>query len=134
MRRRRVQNVVGVCVVLLFCTACASAPPQLTPRQARIWQANEMAIAIGSVQSAAIGLNKIQQCTPLCHPLLSDTNTRIVIEIARDGLQSLRAVPEGWKATGLAVAGRIRLRLDEAGRSKMAAYLTACTAIANRLL
>ena len=122
---------------LLFVGCAKNAPPTLSPNSIIIWQSNEVAVSLGSLQSVAIGLNRVQQCagTPtVCHPLLSDDNTRVVVDAVTDGLTSLRAVPEGWKATGLAVVDRITLRLDDAGQSKLSAYLATAAAILNQLV
>ena len=103
-------------VGLLFVGCARNAPSSLSPAGVRLYQANEVAVGLGTLQHAAIELNKVQRCDPApCQPLLSDQNTRIVIEAVTDGLTTLRAVPDGWKATGLAVTQRIEGRLDAAG-------------------
>ena len=71
-----------ITLTLIGALGCASkAPPSLSPAGVVVWQANEVAVAIGLVQTGAINLNKVQVCDPTpCHPLLSDANTRIVVD------------------------------------------------------
>ncbi len=118
-------------VALILSMGCAShAPATLTPTGVVVWQANEVAVGVGLVQTAAINLNKVQVCDPLpCHPLLSDANTRVVVDAVTDGIQTLKAVPAGWKATGTTIVDRIDQRLDTAGQSKLKAYTAAVRAI-----
>lgn len=93
------------------------------------------------LQHTAIELNKISVCdagvvattdpgvaipvTPVCHPLLSEDNTRVVGEAASDARATLRKAPEGWRATVTAALDRIQARLDNAGQVKLSAYLQA---------
>lgn len=124
--------------VLLFAlclslSACASkAPSSLSPAGVRIWQADQAVVALGTVQHVAIGLNAIQKCDPApCHPLLSNANTGIVIDAVTDGVNTIKAIPSGWKATAMAALDRIAGRLDAAGQSDLAAYVEAARAVLN---
>jgi len=121
---------------LLLSSSCASqAPPNLTPgSEVRLWQANETAVALGTLQHVVIELNKVIVCpelpaiAPPCHPLVSDDNTRIVIDAVADGLTTLRRVPDGWRETGLAAIVRVENRLDAAGMGRIRVYVTAARA------
>ena len=68
-----------VCLTLALSLGCTHAPPSLSPAGARLYQANEVVVAIGTLQHAAIELNKVQVCpTPAtCHPLLIDAHLHI---------------------------------------------------------
>ena len=124
-----------LCIAALLFTGCAKAPPTLTPVGARAWQANEAVLAINVLQSAAIGLNKIQVCPPdPCHPLLSDANTRIVGNTATSARNTIDAAPAGWKLTAQAALNQIAMQLDAAGRTQLAAYLTAANSVVAALV
>jgi len=122
-------------VLLALTVACASnAPPTLGPADTRIWQANEAAMALGQVQHAAIELNKIEACDPVpCRKLLSDMNTRAVIDVVSPALQTIRAVPDGWLATANAAVDQVNLKLDATGKAKLRAYVEAARIILNQL-
>ena len=130
-------------LVLLTSSACAAyrPPPMVTGQARTLWYANEVAVALNTVQHAAIELNKIPICDqaaaaqptsptaagPLviqsCRPLLSDDNTRAVGETMNDARAALRQTPNGWAAIAVAALDRIQLRLDSAGQTKLAPYL-----------
>lgn len=116
-----------VFVLALTISACASAPPNLTPAAQRAYYANEVVVAIGTLQHAAIELNKVQVGTPP-HALLSDADTRVVVEAVTDALTAIRAVPDGWKATASVTLDRIQQRLSVDARSHLAPYLAAVRA------
>jgi hypothetical protein len=117
-------------VLLVLSLGCAKAPPTLTPVGARAWQANEAVLAINQLQTAAIGLNKIQVCPPdPCHPLLSEANTRLVGNTATSARDAIDVAPAGWKATAQAALTMIAAQLDAAGKQTLAAYLTAANAV-----
>jgi hypothetical protein len=122
-------------VLLALTVACASkAPPSLSPADTRMWQANEAGVALGTIQRAAIDLNRIEACEPApCRKLLSDTNTRAVIDVVVPALQTIRAVPDGWLATANAAVDQVTLRLDAAGKTKLRAYVEAARIILNQL-
>lgn len=131
MIRRR---FLTVSLVVLLSSCAGKAPVGLDPAAIKIWEANEAAVGLGTLQHAAIELNKVQQCDPApCHPLLSDANTRIVVEAVTDGLTTIRAVPSGWKATAGAALDRVEQRLDAAGKTKLAAYVAAARSILTTL-
>ena len=132
---RRLAPVIGV--VLL--TACAAqAPPSLSPAGVRVWQANEVVIALGTVQRAAIALNGVSRCElppneTRCTPLLSEANTRVVVEAVTDALTAIKATPAGWKAVALAALDSIDQRLDSAGKARVVAYVRAARSIVDVL-
>jgi hypothetical protein len=132
----RIITLVCLCFCLTF-SGCAKAPPTLPPATALLWQANEAAVAIGTVQHTAIELNKIDVCdtaTPQkCHRLLSDKNTGIVVDAVTAALVTIRNLPNGWKPTTLAALDQIDAALDEYGKAKLKAY-TAAARIAINLI
>lgn len=122
-------------LMLLALPGCASrAPASLTPTGVLSWQANEVTVGLGTLQHAAIQLNGFQICEPApCRPLLSRDNTEIVVDAVTDGITTLKKVPEGWRATGLAAVQRIETRLDAAGKTKLASYLAAARSVIEQL-
>lgn len=127
-------RIISLGVLLLCLSGCAgNAPPSLTPAGVRIWQANEAVVAIGSVQHVAIALNGVQRCEAppndsVCAPVLSDANTRVVVNTVTAALKTIEAVPSGWKATATEALTQIGARLDAAGQSRLSAYLAAARA------
>lgn len=117
-------------IVLLLAPTCAKAPPQLPAGDVILFQSRQAVVAIGTVQHAAIELNKIQVCPPApCRPLLSDDNTRIVIDTVASGVTAIRAVPTGWRATTTTALTQISTRLDAAGKTTIAGYVQAANTI-----
>lgn len=127
----RTLPIILLAVALALASACAKQPPNLPAADVLIWQANEVVVALGTAQHAAISLNAVQVCpTPTtCHPLLSTRNTGIVVDAVTDALQTIRAVPNGWLATANAALKQIADRLDPEGRSKLSAYMAAVRAV-----
>ncbi len=108
--------------------ACSrNAPPELEPGALPIWQANEVQAAFGTLQQTAISLNSIEKCDaqvpPVCAPLLSNANTRVVIGVVEDVVLTLRAVPSGWLATANAALTQLSQRLSPEAQEKLAAYI-----------
>jgi hypothetical protein len=115
---------VWIVLALAVSSCAAHQPPTLPPGGQTIVIAKQAAVAIGTLQGAAIGLNKIQVCDPQpCHPALSDHNTGIVVDAATDALKAMRAVPDGWLATADAALERVTTRLDAGGRTQFDPYL-----------
>ena len=113
-------------VLALVTTACAKVPPNYPAGADVILKARTAVVAIGTMQHAAIELNKIQVCPPQpCHPLLSDRNTGVVVDVSTDALKTLREVPDGWRATADAAVVRVEQRLDAGGKSQFNVYLEA---------
>jgi len=134
MKRLQERHVMPLVVAVALATllagsvGCASnRPPDLEPGALPIWQANEVQAAFGTLQQTAISLNAIERCDeavpPVCEPLLSDDNTRVVIGIVRDVVLTLRAVPSGWLATANAALTRLNERLSPDAQAKLAAYI-----------
>lgn len=132
--RLRQRSSVALVLALVLSGCAKNAPPTLTPAGIRIWQANEAVVAIGVLQDVAIRLNAIEVCEPApCRPLLSDANTRTVVDAVTVALTTIRAVPSGWKATTAAALEQIESKLDDLGKPKLRAYLTAARAVLNAL-
>jgi hypothetical protein len=110
----------------------------MTPEQTKLWQANEVVVALGTLQHAAIGLNGVNVCAAdnpqNCHPIVSDHNTGIVVDNVTSALKTIRAVPDGWNATANAAITQIEQRLDAAGKSSLNPYIEAARAVLNSLL
>src|SRR5678809_427812 len=122
-------------VLFVFSLGCAKTPPTLTPVGARAWQANEAVLALNQLQSAAIGLNQIQVCPPTpCHSVLSDANTRTVVVTTTSARNAIGAAPASWKAVAQSGLTQIAMQLDAAGKTTLAAYLTAANAIVTSLV
>lgn len=118
---------------VLVTSGCASAPTSLSPTGQRTYQANQAVVAIGMVQHVAIDLNQIQVCPPApCHPLLSDTNTGVVVDNVASALKTVRAVPGGWKLTIMSALVEMGQRLDAEGHRQLGSYIqTAVTVVSS---
>src|SRR3990167_6568803 len=103
---RRLILAVGLALSL---SGCAKPPPNLPAADVAIWKANEVVVALGTAQHAAIALKAVQVCPQptACHPLLSTRNTGIVVDAVEDALLTIQAVPGGWLATANAALARI---------------------------
>jgi hypothetical protein len=113
---------------------CAgNAPPSLSPTGKLTYQANEGVVALGTVQHAAIELNKVQACTSACHPLLPDKDVAVVVDNVTSALIIIKQVPNGWKATIISALNAISTRLDAEGKMRLSAYLGAAIAVVNAL-
>ena len=116
-------GIAWIGVVSVTQSACASRATiaALPPGGAVLVRAREAAVAVGTIQHVAIELQKSD--------LLSEANTRIVVDAASDILNSIRALPEGWKAVTDVGIQRIEARLDAAGKTKLKPYLEAARII-----
>ena len=116
--------------VVCLMAGCVKPSPNLSPAGQRLHQATEIVVAINAFQKASIELNAIQVCEPLpCRPLLSDRNTGIVVDAVADALTTIRAVPDGWRATTIALLDRVTMRLDAAGQERLVRYLELVRAV-----
>lgn len=118
-------------LLLAHTGACAKTPPALDPTGTRAWQANQAVVALGELQHAAIEFNKVQICDEApsaCHPIVSDANVRIVIDVIGPALTSLRAAPDGWRTVSEQALDQVAARLDAQGKSKLAGYIQAARA------
>ena len=123
-------------LLLVVLAACAKAPPDLPAADLLLFKADQAQVAIGTAQHAAIELNKIKVCPTgptSCHPLLSDANTKIVIDAVANAVKAIQAVPNGWLATSHTVLATITQRLDQAGKTTFGSYVTAAGAIIDAL-
>lgn len=118
-------------LVAIFALSCAHAPTSLSPIGARYYQADRGIVAIGTVQHTAIELNKVQVCNPTCHALVSDANTKTVIDVATATITTIKTAPDGWKAAVSAGIDQIILKLDASGKQELDAYLQAAKTIVN---
>ena len=117
-------------VAALVCLHCASAPPTLSPQAAIAYRANNVVVAIGAVQHAAVALNGVQTCEPApCHPILSDANTRIVVDASTTALTAIRSAPDGAKATAVTALEQIERQLDAFGLQQLQPYVQAARAV-----
>ena len=128
------RRIAGALLFMVIVSGCArNAPPSLTPTGVVTYQANQALLVLDNIQRSAIGLNKIERCDqatpPVCRKLLSDANTRLTIDIVADGVNTIRAVPAGWKATTVAALKAIAGRLDAEGQKIIAAYVDAANQI-----
>lgn len=120
----------SVILVLLMLVACHPAPPNLDPATTRMWQADQVQVILGELQHTAISFNTVKVCPDpaapaVCHPVLSDKNTGLVVDTVMAALRVLKQAPEGWNATGLAALNQVAEALDEAGRTQLASYIQA---------
>lgn len=117
--------MVAACVTLT--AGCpGNPPPSLSPEGVKYWKANEAAVHIGTLQRAAIGLNGVQRCDAAgtnCSPVLSNANTRRVIDAVEVALKTLRAAPEGWRPATNAALDAIEQQLDNAGLLTLKIYI-----------
>lgn len=120
-------------LVALALAGCTQPPPTLSPAGIRDYRANEAVLAIGTVQAVAISLNGIQVCDPApCRPLVSDRNTRRVIDAVEVALKTIQAAPNGWKTATLTAVTTIRAQLEPEALAKLDPYLvTVLTVVAS---
>lgn len=123
--------------VLALSVACAKAPPSLSPVGVRAWHANEAVVALGTLQHSVIQLNAIKVCDgpvsaegqATCHPMVSDRNTRIVVDAVTAGVKVIQEAPDGWRAITSAVLDQIGAELDTFGQSKLRIYIEAARVV-----
>lgn len=132
--------VVAFFFAVSLAEGCAKAPPTLTPAGTRAYYANEAVVAIGTLQHAAIELNKVQVCgepgtrtAATCHPLLSDANTSQVIDVVAVALKSLKTAPENWFTIANGALDQLGKVLDDTGRAKLKGYVEAARIVLNAL-
>jgi hypothetical protein len=124
-------NRVLLVLTLAIFSACNHAPPTLSPAGQRAYSADQGVVALGTIQHAAIELNKLQVCAEPgnCHALLSEPNTHVVVDAVTDALNSIKAAPQGWKPVATSAVDRIVARLDAAGKQQLVAYIDAARKI-----
>lgn len=120
-------------VALILTTACVHTPPNLGPVGQTAWKADRAVLGFEALVDGATGLNKIQGCDkntpPKCAPLLSKGNTDLTLSISRSAVLTLRKSPDGWSETTKTALAEIRAKLDEAGKTQIAAWLGVLDAI-----
>jgi hypothetical protein len=130
---------VALVVLVLVMSACANkAPASLSPVGVRYWQGDEAVVALGTLQHVAIQLNGVEICAaapapPDCHPAVSRKNTEVVVDVVTVALTTMKAAPAGWKATSLTALDQIADKLDAAGQTQLAGYLSAVRTIIDAL-
>ena len=122
---------VSALVLALVVSGCAKAPVSLDPASQRIWQADQAVVVVGNVQDVAIKLNGVKKADG--QPVLSDNNTRVVVETTVSTLKVIRARPDGWKIEALTALSEISMRLDAAGKTTLKAYIDAARNILSDL-
>lgn len=113
--------------------AARKAPVSLTGAGVAAWQANEVVIALDAVMNTAIALNEIVQCNPDCHQVLSEQNTRIVVQAVRGADITIKAYPNGWPVVAVTAIDQIETYLDTNGRNKIQPYLEAAKMVIKTL-
>lgn len=116
--------------LVLVAAGCAGHRPPVTvvtPQGQAAWYASRAVLVFEAIVDTATGLNKLQLCTappvPACHPTLSDTNTRVTLQIAKQTVVALGKTPDGWRATTISGLASIRTALDAAGKTQLAEWL-----------
>lgn len=125
-------------LILAFSVAigCAKVPPNLDPAAVPIWKANEVLVALGTLQHASIELNKQQVCptASTCRPLLSTPNKNIVVDAVVDTLKVMGpTAPVAWQGAVKRTLDVIESRLDAAGKTTLLPYIQAIKVIAGFL-
>jgi len=126
----RLKLTVLIAAVVFAC-GCATAPASLSPVGVQLWHANEAVVAINTLRHSTIELNKIQVCngpvgangTAACHQLVSDRNTRIVIDACAAAATTIGQIPEGWRPATLTALDQIEALLDKPGQKSLRVYL-----------
>lgn len=133
MMKRLLDFAAVTCVVLMVSCAAHQAPAS-TPAGLALAKAKQVAVAIGTLQHAAIELNNTQTCNPTpCHAFLSDRDTAVVVDASTDALTALRAAPDGWLATADVALTRVESRLEAAGKAAFGPYLAGAHTTVNAL-
>lgn len=125
--------LVFVLSLSILTTGCASAPT-LPPGGQVLYAADEVMVAFGTLQHAAIELNK--KCTTVtlpCVPIVSTANANVVVDVTKEAVTLITATPSGWKAIASTALSQIQSRLDAAGKTKLSAYIDALKKIAGLL-
>jgi len=122
---------------IVFACGCATAPASLSPVGVQLWHANEAVVAIGTFQHSVIELNKVQVCDgpiaangmAVCHALVSDRNTRIVIDACAATVRTIGQIPEGWRPAALTALDQVDALLDKPGQQTLKVYLATARTI-----
>jgi len=118
--------LVGVLTALLIpilSSACAKAPPNLSPSGAAAFQATRVVKAIDLVRDTAIAADAQ---TP---PLVSPATTRAIVTWHRAAVTTIGAAPSGWKPTVTTGLDQVDRALAEGERAVLAPYLALARAL-----
>jgi uncharacterized lipoprotein YajG len=131
-------KILGILVCFSLISGCAThkAPSSLSGPGVAAWQANEVVIALDAVMSTAIALNEIVQCdnnNQNCHQVLSEQNTRIIVQAIRGADMVIKSYPTGWSFVADTAISQIETYLDSSGRAKIAPYLEAAKVVIRTL-
>ena len=121
--------VLFLAVISLSGCAAKSIPSSLSGIGVTYYQANEVVVALDAVMSSAIALNTLQICDPTCHPVLSEQNTRVVVQAIRSADLTLKQIPGGWQLISTTALDQVSLYLDSNGREKILPYIIAAKSI-----
>ena len=127
---RRDARILVLCLVGIVACAMLSAcpPPSLqTPQGRTAYTANQVAIAIGTLQDAVMAAHSTKDLDG--RPLLSTSTTRKVMSFSLDALDILDKTPDGWQATVRIAYLRLKDELGDADREKLATPLKAVDAV-----
>lgn len=118
-------------VAVIISTSCAArtVPSSLSGIGVTYYQANEVVVALDAVMSSAIALNELQICDPTCHPVLSEQNTRVVVQAIRSADLTLKQIPGGWQLIANTALDQVSLYLDSNGKEKILPYIIAAKSI-----
>ena len=125
--------ILAVLVFSSVSCAASRAPKSLTGIGVTAWQANEVVIALDAVMNSAIALNELTACDPTCHPVLSEQNTRIVVQAIRGADVTIKQFPAGWNIVAATALDQVSTYIDDNGKAKLQPYLTAASAILKSL-
>ena len=123
----RVSRHAAAAVMIIALVGCARPQPDpvLTPGTVRAWQANQAVIALGDVQRTAITYHSAA--------MLSEANTRVVVEAVTPALERIKAAPPSWKPVGLGALTTIDKGLDGNGRERMDVHVAKARSTLNGL-
>lgn len=119
--------LIGTLLWAIMLSGCAAqAPPSLSPTGVRIYQANQALLVLDMIQRSAIGLNRIQICEPApCRPMLSDDDTRQVIDTVAIGVKAIQVAPAVWKVQATSTLNEVSSHVGLEGRKTLSQYVNA---------
>jgi hypothetical protein len=103
-----------LCLCFSF-VSCASAPPSLTPVGVAAFNARRVVKSLDLIRDVAVDAE--------ANKVLSTDTTRRVVVFHRSSLETIRAVPNGWKSTVLAAIEEVPKNLPDKERMVLAPYL-----------
>lgn len=138
MRTRPILGTLLLAAALSTAASCRQpVPPESTQEYRVVAIATDVVIALGTLQHAAIELNEKLVCDsaapPVCAPLLSEANTRIVVQNVTSTLTAMGPNPANIQVTVDTTLKEIESRLDAAGKTKILPYIQAVRVVAGLL-